>query len=65
MTKKVYMQPAIALDEFDMAEQLLAYSVTTTGLGETDSDNLVQDETSGNTWDDAMSRKNVWDGDEE
>ena len=65
MTKKVYMQPAIALDEFDMEEQLLAYSVTTTGLGETGSDNLVQDETPGDSWGEGMSRRgNAWGDDE-
>lgn len=61
MTKKEYMQPTIALDEFDMAEQLLAYSLHASGLGD---DDLTQDETPGDSWNDAMSRK-AWDDDEE
>jgi len=62
MTKKVYLQPAIKFEELEAAEQLLAYSVQTSGL---DGEDLTEDETPGNTWDDAMSRrKNDW-GDEE
>ena len=57
MRKKVYMKPAIEFDELDMEEQLLAYSVTTTGL---DDDNLTQDDASGDTWDDALSRQGAW-----
>jgi len=59
MTKKVYMQPAIALDEFDMEEQLLVNSVTVTGLGENESIEKV--EGSGDTWNDALSRRGAWD----
>ena len=62
MTKKVYMQPTIALDEFDMEEQLLAYSVKSVGLGENESIEKVDD--TGDSWNDAMSRK-AWDDGEE
>ena len=60
MTKKEYMKPEIQdmgiLEESD----LLAYSVQSSGLG--DDEELTQDETPGNAWDDAMSRgNNVWD----
>ena len=60
MTKKEYMKPEIQdmgiLEESD----LLAYSVQSSGLG--DDEELTQDETPGNAWDDAMSRhKNDWD----
>ena len=41
-----------------MSEQLLAYSVTVTGLGENESIEKV--EGSGDSWNDAMSRK-AWD----
>ena len=61
MTKKVYMQPTIALDEFDMEELLLAYSVKSVGL---DNEEIKTVEETGDTWDDAMSRK-AWDDDEE
>ena len=61
MTKKVYMQPTIAPDEFDMEEQLLAYSVKSVGL---DNEEIKTVEETGDTWDDAMSRK-AWDDDEE
>ena len=40
--------------EVRMEQDLLAYSVTTTGLGETN--NLTHSETPGDTWDDALSR---------
>jgi hypothetical protein len=64
MNKKVYLQPAIEATEFDMDEQLLATSVHATGLG-VDED-LTQDETPGDAWGNAMSRRrNVWDDDEE
>ena len=59
MTKKEYMKPEIQdmgiLEESD----LLAYSVQSSGL---DGEDLTEDETPGNAWDDAMSRhKNDWD----
>ena len=58
MTKKKYMKPVIELDELDMNEQLLVMSVTTSGLG--DNDELIQDNTSGDSWDDALSRQGAW-----
>ena len=61
MTKKEYMKPVIELDELDMEEELLAYSVTSTGLGDNTEDNLTQDETPGDSWNDAMSRRGAWD----
>ena len=59
MTKKEYMKPVTEFDELDMDEQLLAYSVTTTGL---DDENLSipENNTSGDTWDDALSRQGAW-----
>ena len=63
MTKKVYLQPAIKFEELEAAEQLLAYSLHTSGLG--DGEELTQDDTSGNAWDNAMSRRNAWNDDEE
>ena len=62
MTKKEYMKPVIELDEFDMEEELLAYSVTSTGLGDNTEDNLkqVEGETSGDSWNDALSRRGAW-----
>ena len=62
MTKKEYLKPAMTVTEIDLHVQILAGSVQTTGL---DGENLTQDETPSNTWDDDMSRrKNDW-GDEE
>ena len=59
MTKKEYMKPEIQdmgiLEESD----LLAYSVQSSGLG--DGEELTQDETPGDSWDDAMSRRGAWD----
>ena len=59
MTKKEYMKPEIQdmgiLEESD----LLAYSVQSSGLG--DGEELTQDDTPGNAWDDAMSRGSIWD----
>ena len=59
MTKKEYMKPEIQdmgiLEESD----LLAYSVQSSGLG--DGEELTQDDTPGNSWDDAMSRGSIWD----
>ena len=64
MTKKDYQKPVIEFDELDISEELLAYSVQSTGLGE--GEELTQDDTSGNSWNDAMSRRHsVWDEDEE
>ena len=57
MIKKVYMKPVIALDEFDMEEQLLAYSVKSVGL---DNEEIKTVEETGDTWDDALSRREAW-----
>ena len=67
MTKKNYMKPAIELDELDMTEQLLGYSVQTTGLGDNPEDELTQEEIPGDSWDEAMSRRrrhSIWDNEE-
>ena len=62
MTKKEYQKPAMLVMEADVKQQILAASVQTTGLG----DELTQDDTPGDSWDDAMSRRHtVWDEDEE
>ena len=60
MTKKEYMKPAIEFDEFDMEEELLAYSVGTAGLGDNTEDNLTHDVTPGDSWNDALSRRGAW-----
>ena len=59
MTKKVFMKPVIEFDELDMSEQLLVMSVTTTGLG--DGEELRQDDTSGDSWGEALGRGSIWD----
>jgi hypothetical protein len=47
-----------------MSEQLLAYSIQSTGLG--DNDNLKSDDNPGDAWNDALSRRHsVWDDDKE
>ena len=61
MTKKAYMKPVMEVIEADIEQQILAGSVagvTTTGLGD---DNIDKGETPGDSWDDAMSRRSVWD----
>ena len=66
MTKKEYIQPELQVTQIHTI-QMLATSVQTTGLGENPEDELTQDETPGNTWDDAMSRRrnrNVWEDEE-
>ena len=61
MTKKDYMKPEIQdmgiLEESD----LLAYSVQSTGLGENDELSQDKDNPTGDTWDDALSRRGAWD----
>ena len=58
MTKKEYMKPEIQdmgiLEESD----LLAYSVQSSGLG--DGEELTKDDTPGDSWTDAMSRRGAW-----
>ena len=61
MTKKEYMKPVMEVIEADIEQQILAGSVagvTTTGLGD---ENIDKGETPGDSWDDAMSRRSVWD----
>ena len=61
MIKKDYQKPELQVTQIHTI-QMLATSVQTTGLGENPEDELTQDETPGNAWDDAMSRhKNDWD----
>ena len=55
MTKKEYLQPAIKFDELEAAEQLLAYSLHASGL---DGEDLTQEETPGDSWNEGMSRRN-------
>ena len=61
LPKQVYLKPEIRVCECDMEEQLLAFTVGTSGL---DDDNLQKDG-SGNSWDDAMGRRNNAWGDDE
>ena len=67
MTKKKYMKPAMEILEADLDQQLLAYSVQSDGLGEKPEDELTQDETPGNAWGEALSRRDhqdFWDDEE-
>ena len=59
MTKKVYLKPELLAIRVHTVH-MIATSVHTTGLGD---DNLTQDNTSGNSWSDAMGRghRSVWD----
>jgi hypothetical protein len=61
MTKKEYMKPEI--QDMGILEEsaLLAYSVTTTGLGENDNLSQDKDALTGDSWDDALSRRGAWD----
>jgi hypothetical protein len=63
MTKKYYLQPEIEVMEPEMEQELLAYSVTSTGL---DDENLSipENNTSGDSWNDALSRQGAWDEEE-
>ena len=62
MIKKDYMQPTTNVVKIQHSKMLCGSDVKTTGLD----NNLVKDETPGNTWGDAMSRRNtVWGEDEE
>ena len=63
MKKKDYMKPVMEVNDLDLHVQILAGSVQTTGL---DGDDLKEDKTPGDAWNDAMSRRrNVWNDDEE
>lgn len=57
MTKKLYMKPVIQAMGIMEESELLAFSVLTTELGD---DNLSYDETSGDSWTDAKSRRDIW-----
>ena len=63
MTKKVYMKPELQDMGILEESELLAYSVQSTGLG--DDEELKSDDTSGDSWDDALSRKGTWSDEEE
>jgi hypothetical protein len=43
MIKKVYLKPETELSEGDLDQQIMATSITSTGLGDNDSDNLIYD----------------------
>ena len=53
MTKKEYLKPAMEVTDIDLNEQILTISVLTTGLG---GDDLLEDDTPGDSWGEAMSR---------
>ena len=59
MTKKDYQKPEI--QDMGILEEsaLLAYSVQSSGLG--DGEELTQDDTPGDSWNDALSRHGAWD----
>ena len=59
MTKKVYMKPELQDMGILEESELLAYSVQSSGLGE--SEELKQDGTSGDSWGEAMGRGSIWD----
>ena len=65
MTKKAYLKPVMTVTEIDLHVQILAGSVQTTGL---DGEDLTDDETPGDAWNDAMSRRRrnrtVWEDEE-
>jgi len=52
MIKKEYLQPAMEILEVDLDQQLLAYSVHSSGLGDDDLA-LPDDEEDGSVWEDA------------
>ena len=63
MTKKDYQKPELQVTQIHTI-QMLATSVQTTGL---DGEDLTEDKTSGDAWNDAMSRRrnrNTWDDEE-
>lgn len=61
MTKKDYQKPEI--QDMGILEEsaLLAYSVQSSGLGYGEELTQDKDNSSGNAWDDAMSRGSIWD----
>ena len=61
LPKQEYQKPVMEVIEADIEQQILAGSMQTTGLGE----GLTQDDTPGDSWNDAMSRGNGgWDDEE-
>ena len=50
MTKKEYQKPVMEILEADLDQQLLAYSVQTSGLDDEDDLVLPDDEEDGNPW---------------
>ena len=64
MIKKTYLKPATTVSKIDLHVQILTGSLLTTGLGV---EGLNRDNSSGNSWNDAMSRhgNNLWDDEEE
>ena len=59
MTKKVYMKPEIQAMGIQEESALLGYSVQSSGLG--DGEGLTKDDTSGDSWGEAMGRGSIWD----
>ena len=61
MTKKEYMKPEIQdmgiLEESD----LLVYSVQSNGLGEGEELSQDKDNSSGDSWGEALGRSSIWD----
>jgi len=57
MTKKEYMKPEIQDMGILEESELLAYSVKSVGL---DNEEIKTVEETGDTWDDAMSRRGAW-----
>ena len=58
MTKKEkYLKPAMEAEQIDTGLHLMVESVQSSGLG----NELSQDDTPGDSWNDAMSRGSVWD----
>ena len=65
MTKKDYQKPEMQVMGILEKSELLAYSVQSSGLG--DGEELTQDETPGNAWGEALSRRghqDFWDDEE-
>jgi len=63
MTKKDYMKPSLKVVKLQHKYMILNNSVKTEGLGQK---SLTQDNTPGNSWDEAMSRRHSeWDEEEE
>jgi hypothetical protein len=63
MTKKKYIRPELQAMGVLEESELLVISIETTGLGDNPEDNLTQDQENltGDIWNDAMGRTNVWD----